>query len=301
MILRTFFYAAAVFGTLTLFSGCMTSSSDSLTRVGSAAAYTVSGNTLVVTSIYFECADDGGAEINSEQDSSLFSISGSTLTLDIIDSEDYSAVIEYQDIFTRAGSGNGIQGSWKLISEPYQVVSGTLDSASKAELDGEEAANAKLLSYGTMQYTFTSDSLYSYENVNLAGVFVGEWNGDFDTQQDKPYSDSAQYEISIQAPNSSTVVLKGLIDSETVHVTFTENGDVTYASSDSTHTTFVYNPNQIPVTCAETQGQPDWWEAFLSENQNPNAYDYGVPKAAVKKKTLPLRPSLLFGGALRRG
>jgi hypothetical protein len=214
----------------------MTTRYDTVSKPGyDTVAYVLTSNTLIVLGVN---GGDSGSFTNP------------------------AAKVVYDQVFTRQGTGTDLIGSWKSTGRQYRLVSGTLTSAERQQLDSAMVADAAQMAVGNYtELSITADKINVYQhgiinNSSWADYFIAGWNNQ---QLDS---------ITITKINDSSVRLVGRTSGETVTITNSTDG-ITYTSSNSAHAAYTYYNN--PTTCPNDY-YPSWFWLFLAAN----------PKAAAK-------------------
>jgi hypothetical protein len=198
-----------------------------------------------------------------------YSISGSTLTYSLSTNtfmnDSGSWVIAQTAVFSRLGTGNGLQGTWILSSESYTVVSGSLPDSTRHMIDSTMSAARQSLSSGEFaaQITFSGNQFtetvtYKKDAGSQVDYFVSRWDSCSTFGMD-----TCDYAISVTKLNDNAAQLHGTKTNETVTIVWSPEGDMTYTSSDTSHHASVYYNN--PTSCPDPY-VPSWYYSFLSAN-----------------------------------
>lgn len=217
------------------------------------------------------------------RDTSGFELEGNALRIYFrVDSSEFmDAIVRRNESFERVGSGNGLKGVWRLEQFNYEVVSGALAPDEKSRLDSELADIRKRFATLTGHIRLSDDSMFVYTERNTARIMQEAWTqgGGFDN----PEPESTGYDIDFRILDSHTVEYHGRVTGETVKVTQSNQGDVTYRSDDPKHAEYRFLQN--PTDCPDDE-QPAWYIEFQYANQKVAA---ALPKRADSREIRPFR------------
>jgi len=198
-------------------------------------------------------------------------------------------VIQYFTTLTSVANQSGVMGTWNNPKPGYEVVSGTLTAAEKAELDEEIAFFILMMSEIATEITYYVSSTQIIisipEDINSTFSFFAE---DFNDDYYRDSQDAAQADIIVETINSATVRLTGGTTGEIVTITVNNQGDRIYTSTDPTHASHTYY--QEPVSCPNNT-RPDWILEFYTDNGRENPPNYY--KKMVQKKSAKTGISVL--------
>lgn len=282
------FFAAAL-------TGCMFGNSSEDTAnpgvIIQTIPFKVEGNTIITvayTRPYSYCSGD---EMQSgidtmEADTVAYRISGSSMEiLPDNDTLGSGAVIQHVFVFTRQGSGSGLQGLWSGGSRRFKVVTGTPTETENSELEDDQTHFDHYSAFVESWVRFAGGKIISYEDRESAKLFIAEWNGEFDARPDSR-PDSARYAITVKALDKNTVELKGLKNGETVR--FTLNfGETTYSSDTPGHAFHRYLSN--PKTCPN-EYSPEWYEQFMEANWKAEVLEKRSGPRKSLQKSVEIHP-----------
>ncbi|MDB5103157.1 MAG: hypothetical protein JWP91_846 [Fibrobacteres bacterium] len=255
--------------------GCLfgNSSDGDESRLGEtvqANPYTVIAGNRIVTPIhhdtgyYCENGVIASEDYENGPDTVEFAISGNSMTLYTFkDTTGSGAIVQMNTLCSRVGSGSGLEGTWKLDSQGYRVLSGTLTAKEKAEYDEDASGNGFPGAHTKIYAQFAGGAITTLVDADLAAQFIGNWNGTGFPFQDE-ITDSARYAIIVKALDRNTVEMKGEKTGETVRLSTTYRGDRTYTSDKPGHAEHRYLAK--PISCPNDL-EPEWYRAFLNENQ----------------------------------
>ncbi len=197
----------------------------------------------------------------------------------IIDTLGSGAVIRLAP-FSRVGSGTGIKGEWVMSDSlffVYDVISGTMSAAETDSINTIIVASR--LAPQVDLATFVISDTNMIENVaNTSDLWadaqIYQWTDTTDNQSVKFYN----LTLTKLAANSYKIL--GNVNSETVTITqdiVDTSGDmtVTFASTDSTHSGYVYYSS--PKECPD-ELEPAWFANFLAANVKAPAAKMAVMK-----------------------
>jgi hypothetical protein len=219
------------------------------------------------TTTDFNCLGDAPDQVITQikPDTMRFRIEGSTLTFFYApEAANSGATVAHKAIYQRSGSGSGLEGTWKLTDQGYEIVTGALTAAEKSDYDSELKETKHQLDFSTVLMEFAGGKITNQLDLNTAGLFMARWNGTDPELQGDP--ESAKYFMTAQALDKKRVQLKGLKTGETVQITATSLGDVTYTSDNPAHARHFYDHDS---RSCPNQHQPDWYAKFMSDNAKP--------------------------------
>ncbi|MDB5049334.1 MAG: hypothetical protein JWO30_2405 [Fibrobacteres bacterium] len=202
----------------------------------------------------------------SRADTVPFELTGSSVTFlggrkDTLPS---GTIVEQVLNAMREGSGSGLEGSWIYRSFQSRLVSGSPTAEELTEMRANDSEMTAFLTLNIVRVRFSGGTLSTFEDIQTAERFLGDWNGKEDFSGDEP--DSAKYDVAVIVLGKHTVALKGRKSGETVTLTIDSEGNRTYTSSAADHPEYHYVEN--PKTCPNDQ-QPDWYGDFLDANLKP--------------------------------
>ena len=255
--------------------------------------YTLSGNNIIMYSparidSYKYC---NGTTLVANYDTSeagydtvAYTLTSNTLTVKGVGGSnggnftDPTAVVVYDMVFTRQGTGTSLVGSWKSSSQEYRLVSGTLTAAERQQLDSLIVAyNAEIAagSYTELIITASKIDVYNHGSMDYNWVdnFLEMWN------MGGPYSDSALFDIAVTKVSVSVIRLTGNKTAEVVTITYVEGVGEIYSSSTVANVKDTVYEN--PASCPNSP--PAWFYTFQQANMR------GIPKTAqgMDKPQLP--------------
>jgi hypothetical protein len=264
-------YPAALLLATFAFTGCLLGNSgDGAVSMGGEAAvipYVLAGNKIISggqpdTDFYCE-GDVPHTEVYpGHPDTVEFQVSATTMTIyNSIDTSRLGVVVQRIATLLRVGPGSGVEGTWKEGDQSYRVLSGTLSAEEKAEYDSDLVRSKKYMAYTEYSVVIGAGRITTYVDARTADRFIADWNG---TLSDHPEdADSLRYDMTAKAVDKYTVELKGRKTGETVRVTRSPLGDMTYTSDNPAHAAYHYIHNAR--TCPNDP-QPQWYSEFQSNN-----------------------------------
>lgn len=283
--------AAALTGCLTSGGGDKSIAPADPGEITQIISYTVEGNSikaLPYTSSNSYCNGDVlQTETNTVEPKAVsFRIEGPTMTVfgnhDTLPS---GPITEQIVMFTRQGSGTGLEGLWLNISQEIRVTSGTPSREDSFNLEEDRMLSAAFRTYGRAWTRFAGGKIISYQERDFAKQFISNWNDEFGLTQ---YADSARYAITVKALDKHTVELKGRETVKAVRIALSFEGR-TYSSDTPEHAphSYLYEPETCP-----NEYTPKWYEEFKQANLKvmfPEA-GFGLEKSAEN------RPKVAFPG-----
>ena len=262
--------------------------------------FTKSGDTLYYPSSSYADIYCNDSTLNvwhnhaSQSEADLVHITAEGLELIALSSDESDS--KYQEVtkFSRlSGETGSLVGKFQIAGNVYRpLITNVPDSvvkiiAADSALDAVEARREGLI------YTFTDNtiSLSGQNAFSFASRFIDSWTyanegwyySTYDStwRDDRKYSDSAQYNVTAQIVDSSTVKLTGNTTKEVVTITSANGFDRTYSSSNSSaHATGT--KLATPTSCPEAAS---WYrDDFLSANQRTTAAARVAGPSAVTPK-----------------
>lgn len=195
-------------------------------------------------------------------DTNIIELSGDTLRLlgDTFTNGPVTAVEVNR--LVRAGSGSGVEGTWKYVWTDSRILSGAYDSAASASRARLRAYNDGIRSIFTIHFVIGAGEIQSWYKGESSAIFIYNWN----TPSSRSYADSQAYAISLRAVDARTVEMKGLVSGEVVthRAPAPRDDGTTFSSSDPAHVPSVHYVH--PRACPFEQ-QPVWYDAFLKANR----------------------------------
>lgn len=256
------FSAAALTGCL--FDGTSVAPADP-GEITQTISYTVEGNSIKALPYTKSRTYCSGNVLETEYDTVepkavSFRIEGPTMTVfgnhDTLPS---GAITEQFVVFTRQGSGTGLEGLWLNISQEIRVASGIPSREDSFNLEEDRKLSAAFRAYGRAWTRFAGGKIISYQDRDFAKQFISNWNDEFGLTL---YADSARYAITVKTLDKHTVELKGRETGKTVRITLSFEGRI-YSSDtpdQATHS-YLYEPKACP-----NEYTPEWYEEFRQAN-----------------------------------
>jgi hypothetical protein len=159
-------------------------------------------------------------------------------------------------VFTRQGSGAGIQGTWYLSAVTYEDPDSTLNSITRAIADSAAYVWSQSIKDSATAYLIISaERLHTYEQNQTAAAILDEWA-----------PQSAQYSILAEKQSDCQVKFTGNHSAETVTVCGADGTTIVYQSSNQEHAEYTYYTSN-PLQCPNNK-YPEWWAQFLEANRN---------------------------------
>jgi hypothetical protein len=250
-------------------AGCLFDNSSGAPKdpgpVTNTTTYSVKGNTITLlpsTRSHAYCDMDTLKTLidTLKGDTVEFQIAGPALrvTWDR-DTMESGAVVLQSAVFSRQGSGTGLNGLWLSSGQEYKVVSGTLTESEKAGYDRYVDYEADRRIETKSWLRFADGKLTGYESKDHAALFIREWNSD----EYGRLPMTMTYAIDVLAIDPLTIELKGRMNGETVRIAWSGREDAAYSSSMPAHAT--YRHFRDPTSCPNDNG-PQWYGEFLQAN-----------------------------------
>lgn len=288
---------------LSLISGCFESPDDDEDDSGLKPLptdpyfigdYTVRGDTIFMhlpaDTSWICYQEEPEMEIEEpETDTTLFDLAGNQLRLfseeDTLNSNDVETgiqtVVRRFTQFKRVGSGSGLNGTWRMDTVGYQMISGVLDTISKNANERMSKIMAIHGTYVTSEFELSNGKAWGRMDGDFAGLFVATWNGDLEFDLlDRP--DSARYAIDVKKLGHDTVVLTGQKTGEVVTVTFLQPY-VWRQFSSSRSDRIPYDESDGIQSCSFD----DWFEDFKFENDKRSIPPIELEKRSRRNQPLP--------------
>ena len=191
-----------------------------------------------------------------------------------------------------SGATGSIIGKFQLIGEVYRPLTAASLSDSLAKIlaaDSASRSNADVEDGRIYEFTSTNITLIAENQVSFARRLLDSWTyaneawyysvSDSTWIHNCKYSDSAQYNVTAQIVDSSTVKLTGNTTNEVVTITSTNGFDQAYSSSNNAHVTGTRLA--VPTSCPEAAS---WYSDFLFDNRRTSTAARVAGPSAVTPK-----------------
>jgi hypothetical protein len=205
-----------------------------------------------------------------------------------------------------SGTPGSVVGRFQYVGKVYRPTLASVPDSTKKIISEDSARSELALAKLSPIYVFTetSFSLASLNTPNFARQFLNDWSYadesgyyyyysyDSTWTDERRYSDSAHYDITVQIVDSSTVRMTGSKNGEIVslHATKVANGfDRTYTSSNAANVSGTRLAT--PTSCPEAAS---WYESFRSANYHttslPGAARHLMPLTQTSSRRRTLFP-----------
>jgi hypothetical protein len=269
-----------------------------LVTTGTYTQTTIGGKTAIILTVNSPLSIDTSADCNGDIleveydttpaqtsiDTTVYELNGNQLVIlesgyDTIE----TAVILGTTCLTRKGTGTTITGVWHMDSISYRIISGTLSTADKAELDAEIAQQNVFMKSILVDIQLTGTEMKYYVSYQMSEILLQSFLVQaefFDTCLAMTYAVSG----------ANSIKITGGLSGEVVTITMdAKTQDMTYTSSVAGHAE--YTDYGTPVSCPN-EGMPEWYEDFLVDNFKMTAecidlLSGGTEKARVGHPIIP--------------
>jgi hypothetical protein len=209
-----------------------------------------------------------------------FTLSGNTLTIaQSTDSLASGAVVVYNRVYSRTGSGTSLIGTWLLTDLTYTVVSGNPTAGELDTLNADRADALAMLDAGYGErLEVTSSTVNIYATYTWSDMFVAEM------------PDTSGLDITIVKVSANMVRVTGNITGEVVTISYNEAaGTTTWTSSNAAaHPAYTYYAD--PVTCPNPY-MPSWIPEVMLANQRTVAKVVApMWNAPTNPRFIPFKP-----------
>jgi hypothetical protein len=245
-----------------------------------------SGDTLIIgyddtINHYCSCQDSTlactTAVVKGDTDTVICILSGDTLYLETgTDAsnlfQDTSVVIRYFFALKRIGGGSGIEGLWQVFLWTYRLIAGTLTSQEKIAVDQAIAAQSNSDYFriydASMQVLFRGGRMSTYNAVCPADDWMYQvWCAPVFGSANN--ADSARFNVQVSRLGCDSMRLYGVTSAETVWLSWDQEENLTYRSSDTAHAMYTWSAD--PQTCPNRYEAAWYYSEFLLKNLKPLA------------------------------
>ena len=230
--------------------------------------YTLSGSSLLVSIPADTSVDCYSGTLKSyphpaRVDTTAFEIRNDSLFVESDSGNFDSAWTMSYMVLKRYGSGSGLTGLWRWVSNEYRVISGIPSAKDIAYFARQHANQDAIFQIFKVILSFDGKSVRWYMDDHAARLFIAGWS---QPDYNDSLSEAARYAITVSEADKLTVMLHGEKSGETVWMTLYQNDSTAFRSDRAGNEPHTWR--RKPVSCPNPR-EPAWYGDFLAANAKP--------------------------------